>query len=71
MPDQQGGGNVTDDTTSRFTRKGRATRARIVDVAARLMFERGVADTSIDEVRNDGRRSADRRSRTISTTNAI
>jgi TetR/AcrR family transcriptional regulator, transcriptional repressor for nem operon len=45
-------GNVSDGTTSRFTRKGRATRARIVDVAARLMFERGVAGTSIDEVRN-------------------
>ena len=36
----------------RFTRKGRATRARIIDVAARLMFERGVANTSIDEVRS-------------------
>ncbi len=36
---------------SRFTRKGLATRARIVDVAARLMFERGVANTSIDQVR--------------------
>ena len=35
-----------------FTRKGRATRERIVDVAAELMFRRGVADTSIDEVRN-------------------
>jgi TetR/AcrR family transcriptional regulator, transcriptional repressor for nem operon len=46
------GGNVSDDATSRFTRKGRATRARIVDVAARLMFERGVAGTSIEEVRN-------------------
>jgi AcrR family transcriptional regulator len=43
---------VSDDATSRFTRKGRATRARIVDVAARLMFERGVAGTSIEEVRN-------------------
>ncbi|MGH3558575.1 MAG: TetR/AcrR family transcriptional regulator [Mycobacterium sp.] len=43
---------MSDETTSRFTRKGRATRARIVDVAARLMFERGVAATSIDEVRN-------------------
>jgi TetR/AcrR family transcriptional regulator, transcriptional repressor for nem operon len=42
---------VSDDT-ARFTSKGRATRARIVDVAARLMFERGVARTSIDEVRN-------------------
>jgi len=43
---------VSDDGTSRFTRKGQATRARIVSVAARLMFERGVANTSIDEVRS-------------------
>jgi TetR/AcrR family transcriptional regulator, transcriptional repressor for nem operon len=43
---------VPEDTTPRFTRKGRATRARIVDVAAKLMFQRGVAGTSIDEVRN-------------------
>ncbi|MGH3632871.1 TetR/AcrR family transcriptional regulator [Mycobacterium sp.] len=43
---------MSDDATSRFTRKGRATRARIVDEAARLIFERGVAGTSIDEVRS-------------------
>jgi TetR/AcrR family transcriptional regulator, transcriptional repressor for nem operon len=43
---------VSDYATSRFTRKGRATRARIVAAAARLMFERGVAGTSVDEVRN-------------------
>ena len=43
---------MSDDGTSRFTRKGQATRARIVSVAARLMFERGVANTSIDEVRS-------------------
>jgi TetR/AcrR family transcriptional regulator, transcriptional repressor for nem operon len=43
---------VPDNATPRFTRKGRATRARIVDVAAKLMFQRGVAGTSIDEVRN-------------------
>jgi TetR/AcrR family transcriptional repressor of nem operon len=42
---------MNEDTASRFTRKGLATRARIVDTAARLMFERGVANTSIDEVR--------------------
>jgi AcrR family transcriptional regulator len=42
---------VTDDGAARFTRKGLATRARIVEVAARLMFERGVANTSIDQVR--------------------
>jgi len=39
----------------RFTRKGLATRARIVDVAARLMFERGVANTSIDQVRRSAK----------------
>jgi len=43
---------VNQDSTSRFTRKGLATRGRIVGVAARLMFERGVANTSIDEVRS-------------------
>ncbi|CQD21158.1 TetR family transcriptional regulator [Mycobacterium lentiflavum] len=36
----------------RFTRKGQVTRARIVEAAARLMFQRGVANTSIDEVRS-------------------
>ena len=45
------GDNVSQDS-SRFTRKGLATRARIVDVAAHLMFQRGVVNTSIDEVRN-------------------
>ena len=43
---------MPDDATPRFTRKGRETRARIVDVATKLMFEHGVAGTSIDEVRN-------------------
>jgi TetR/AcrR family transcriptional regulator, transcriptional repressor for nem operon len=43
---------MSDDATPRFTRKGRATQARIVDVAAKLMFQRGAAGTSIDEVRN-------------------
>jgi AcrR family transcriptional regulator len=42
---------VKDDSATRFTRKGLATRARIVEVAARLMFERGIANTSIDQVR--------------------
>jgi AcrR family transcriptional regulator len=42
---------VSEHTASRYTRKGLATRARIVDVAARLMFERGIANTSIDQVR--------------------
>lgn len=35
----------------RLTAKGAATRARIVEAAADLMLERGVAGTSIDEVR--------------------
>lgn len=42
---------MNDDRPARFTRKGLATRARIVEVAARLMFERGVANTSIEQVR--------------------
>jgi TetR/AcrR family transcriptional repressor of nem operon len=33
-----------------LTRKGQATRARIVDAAARLMFEQGIAKTTTDEV---------------------
>ena len=44
---------LSNDSTARFTRKGLATRARIVDVAAKLMFERSVAGTSIDQVRRD------------------
>ena len=40
------------DTGKRFTRKGLATRARIVDVTAELIFTSGVAGTSIDEVRS-------------------
>jgi TetR/AcrR family transcriptional repressor of nem operon len=43
---------VTGDGAPRFTRKGQATRARIIDAAARLMFRRGVANTSIEDVRN-------------------
>jgi AcrR family transcriptional regulator len=35
----------------RFTRKGLATRARIVGQAAELVFERGVSGTSLEDVR--------------------
>jgi TetR/AcrR family transcriptional repressor of nem operon len=35
---------------SPVTSKGRATRARIVDAAARLVYEGGVAGTSLDDV---------------------
>jgi AcrR family transcriptional regulator len=43
----------TDDLVAaapRLTRKGQATRDRIVSTAARLMFERGVTATSTDDV---------------------
>jgi TetR/AcrR family transcriptional repressor of nem operon len=35
-----------------LTRKGAATRARIVDAAAELIFQQGVARTTIEEVRD-------------------
>lgn len=38
-------------TEARLTRKGQATRDRIVAAASELMFERGVAGTSTDDVR--------------------
>jgi TetR/AcrR family transcriptional regulator, transcriptional repressor for nem operon len=36
----------------RLTRKGAATRARIVDAAAALIYQQGVARTTIEEVRD-------------------
>src|SRR5271165_7006617 len=36
----------------RLTRKGAETRARIVDAAAELIFQQGVACTTIEEVRD-------------------
>ena len=38
------------DEARRFTRKGQATRGRIVAVAAELMYEEGVTNTSVDDV---------------------
>jgi TetR/AcrR family transcriptional regulator, transcriptional repressor for nem operon len=38
------------DAAPAFTKKGMATRARIVKIAAELIFERGVGDTSIEDV---------------------
>src|SRR5882757_521282 len=38
------------DMTERLTTKGRATRDRIVSAASTLMFERGVAGTSTEDV---------------------
>ena len=38
-------------TTEPVTNKGRATRDRILDTAAELVFEHGVAGTTLDDVR--------------------
>lgn len=39
------------DASPRLTARGKATRERIVDAAAALVHERGVAGTSLDDVR--------------------
>jgi TetR/AcrR family transcriptional regulator, transcriptional repressor for nem operon len=44
------GEQETETTRSTLTPKGRATQARIIDSAAALLFERGVAGTSLDDV---------------------
>lgn len=41
----------TSSDRPRLTRKGAATRARIVDAAAELIYQQGVAGTTIEEVR--------------------
>jgi TetR/AcrR family transcriptional regulator, transcriptional repressor for nem operon len=41
---------ATDDAGPRLTERGRATRARIVEATAGLMFRQGVAGTSIPDV---------------------
>lgn len=42
---------MAEQEPTRLTRKGMATRRRIIEAASRLMFERGVANTSVDLVR--------------------
>src|SRR6201994_5018146 len=42
----------------RLTRRGEATRARIVDAAAELIFQQGVAGTTVEEVRDAARVSS-------------
>lgn len=42
---------------SRLTAKGRATRARIVAAAARLMYENGAANTTLEDVRRAAKAS--------------
>jgi AcrR family transcriptional regulator len=42
----------TEDDTTLFTPKGLATRARIIEAATDLMFQHGVAGTSMDDLRS-------------------
>ena len=42
---------VPDMTERRLTRRGRETRERIVSAAAELIFERGVAETTLEDIR--------------------
>src|SRR3954452_2582315 len=44
-------------SNSRLTAKGRATRARIIDAAARLMYENGAANTSFEDFRKAAKAS--------------
>jgi TetR/AcrR family transcriptional repressor of nem operon len=47
------GGNAGDSAGGRrLTRRGRETRERIVAAAAELMFENGVADTTLEDIRS-------------------
>jgi AcrR family transcriptional regulator len=43
---------AVDESAERFTRKGLATRTRIVEGAAQLMFDRGVSGISLNDVRS-------------------
>jgi TetR/AcrR family transcriptional regulator, transcriptional repressor for nem operon len=47
----RGMGTSVAPTARHLTRKGQETRQRIVDAAAELIFERGVAHTTIEDVR--------------------
>jgi TetR/AcrR family transcriptional repressor of nem operon len=42
----------TKDSTAKLTPKGERTRQRIVDAAAALVYEHGVAKTTVDDVRS-------------------
>jgi TetR/AcrR family transcriptional regulator, transcriptional repressor for nem operon len=45
-------GQLTDQKTERrITRRGRETRQRIVSAAATLMFDQGVAETTLEDIR--------------------
>jgi AcrR family transcriptional regulator len=63
VPESSGG--------SPLTRKGQATRARIVKAAADLIFERGVAGTSIDDVRRRAKVSGSQMTHYFQDKNAL
>src|SRR3954463_313021 len=44
-------------SSSRLTAKGRATRARIIDAAAQLRYEKGAGTTSLEDVRKAAKAS--------------
>ncbi|WP_090975416.1 TetR/AcrR family transcriptional regulator [Paenibacillus sp. CF384] len=52
--------NIMDVQTpkQRLTKKGKETRARIVAAAAKLMFDRGVAGTSVEDVQREAKVSS-------------
>ncbi len=47
----EGGNSGESASGRRLTRRGRETRERIVAAAAELMFENGVADTTLEDIR--------------------
>jgi len=51
-------GGASSGATNRLTKKGRATRERIVAAASGLMFERGVARTTIEDIQEAAQVSA-------------
>jgi AcrR family transcriptional regulator len=50
--------SASSQATSRLTKKGRATRERIVAAASGLMYERGVARTTIEDIQEAAHVSA-------------
>lgn len=50
--------NETRKSNHRLTKKGEETRSRIVSTAAKLMFEKGVSGTSVEDVQKEAQVSA-------------
>ncbi|MEC2344282.1 TetR/AcrR family transcriptional regulator [Paenibacillus barengoltzii] len=49
---------TTTQSEPKLTKKGRETRSRIIAAAAKLMFERGVAGTSVEDVQKEAKVSS-------------